>query len=96
MDVSDQIDGSRASTLIPRNQFGSGPGAEVEIRESCVVCPTAVAGERQAGLEHTWIQFRCLVRFGTSKSLLLCSWNPAPRLPCFGLGWPPAGRNSHP
>lgn len=57
MDVSDQI----ANTLVPRNRSGSGPGAEAEIRESCVMGPLAAAGERRAGLEHTWTQLRCLV-----------------------------------
>ena len=45
MDVPDQI----ADTLVPRNQSGSGPGAEVEIRESCVMGPLAAAGESRAG-----------------------------------------------
>ena len=41
MDVSNQI----ADTLVPRNQSGSVPGAEVEISESCVMGPLAAAGE---------------------------------------------------
>lgn len=45
MDVSNQI----ADTLVPRNQSGSVPGAEVEISESCVMGPLAAAGESRAG-----------------------------------------------
>lgn len=35
--------------MIPRSQFGSGPGAKVEMRESCVTGPTAAAGGGRAG-----------------------------------------------
>ena len=53
MDVSNQI----ADTLVPRNQSGSVPGAEVEISESCVM----QLQERAGQVRHTWAQLRCLV-----------------------------------